>query len=95
MANDDDAVSVGCLPKRAWLAGAIKSIPFGEFKPRWFPLAAVIAMNESFAAVPGVEKSMNGVLEFIITPFSDTVVLLLLLKPHFVSLENVLWPPMV
>ena len=26
-------------------------------------------MNESFAAVPGLEKSMNGVGEFIVMPF--------------------------
>lgn len=40
--------------------------------PSLFPLAAVIAMNESFAAVPGVLKSMNGVEEFIVKPFLDT-----------------------
>ena len=65
-------VSVGWALSFAWFAGALMSIPLGESMPSLSPLAAVIVMNESFAAVPGVLKAMNGVGAFIVNPFLDT-----------------------
>lgn len=77
IAFDVVVVSVGWFASFAWLAGASRSIPLGESMPSLYPPAAVIAMNASFAAVPGVLKLMNGVEEFIVNPFLDTDVPLL------------------